>query len=146
VKIAGNIAGYFQVLIGAVWAVQDLNLLGGSFMTEQYKWLIIGIAVAIIGIAYYSGRTVSAAPDLSGSHYFRRGEWRGGCDSGKRLPRRVTISNPDEQETVVPGIPADDWEIVIGVLAWLSSPSLFSPRCFAAIFATEFAWLLRQRG
>ena len=50
-KIAGNIAGYLLVLIGAVWALQGLNLLGGSFMTGQYKWLIIGIAVAIIGIA-----------------------------------------------------------------------------------------------
>lgn len=43
VKIAGNIAGYLLVLIGAVWALQGLNLLGGSFMTGQYKWLIIGI-------------------------------------------------------------------------------------------------------
>src|ERR1700731_1612272 len=43
VKIAGNTAGYLLVLIGAVWALQGLNLLGGSFMTGQYKWLIIGI-------------------------------------------------------------------------------------------------------
>jgi hypothetical protein len=38
-------------LIGGVWALQGLNLLGGSFMTGQFQWLIIGIAVAMIGIA-----------------------------------------------------------------------------------------------
>ena len=50
-RIAGNIAGYLLVLIGTVWALQGLNLLGGSFMTGQIQWLIIGIAVTIIGIA-----------------------------------------------------------------------------------------------
>jgi hypothetical protein len=53
-RIAGNIAGHLLVLIGAVWALQDLNLLGGSFMTGQFQWFIIGIAVAIIGITYYA--------------------------------------------------------------------------------------------
>ena len=50
-KIASNIAATVLVLIGLVWSLQGLNLLGGSFMTGQPKWLIIGIIVAIAGIA-----------------------------------------------------------------------------------------------
>lgn len=50
-KIGSNIAGAILVLIGIVWSLQGLNLLGGSFMTGQPKWLIIGVIVAITGIA-----------------------------------------------------------------------------------------------
>jgi hypothetical protein len=50
-RVAGNIGGCVLVLIGGVWALQGLNLLGGSFMTGQFRWLIIGIAVAMAGVA-----------------------------------------------------------------------------------------------
>ena len=50
-KIGSNIAGAVLVLLGVVWSLQGLNLLGGSFMTGRPQWLIIGIIVAIVGIA-----------------------------------------------------------------------------------------------
>jgi hypothetical protein len=50
-KVGSNIAAAVLVLIGLVWSLQGLNLLGGSFMTGQPQWLIIGIIVAIAGIA-----------------------------------------------------------------------------------------------
>jgi hypothetical protein len=44
-----NIVGGLLVLIGAIWALQGLNLLGGSFMTGQTQWLVIGVLAAIVG-------------------------------------------------------------------------------------------------
>lgn len=49
-NIAENTGWCVLVLIGGVWALQGLTLLGGSFMTGQFRWLIIGIATAMIGV------------------------------------------------------------------------------------------------
>jgi hypothetical protein len=46
-----NIVGAILVLIGLVWSLQGLNLLGGSFMTGQTQWLVIGVACALAGAA-----------------------------------------------------------------------------------------------
>jgi hypothetical protein len=47
VKVALNIAGAFLVLFGAVWFLQGINVLPGSFMTGQIRWAVYGgIAVA----------------------------------------------------------------------------------------------------
>jgi hypothetical protein len=48
-RIGLNVISAILVLIGAVWALQGLNLIGGSFMTGQTRWLVIGIICAIIG-------------------------------------------------------------------------------------------------
>jgi hypothetical protein len=48
-RIGLNILGAILVLIGIVWALQGLNLIGGSFMTGQTQWLVIGIVCAIVG-------------------------------------------------------------------------------------------------
>lgn len=63
-KVTGSIAGYLLVLIGTVWALLGLNVLGGSFMTGQFQWLVIGIAVAIIGIALLFWMNRQRRPDL----------------------------------------------------------------------------------
>jgi hypothetical protein len=49
-RISLNIVGGLLVLIGAIWALQGLNLLGGSFMTGQTQWLVIGILAATVGL------------------------------------------------------------------------------------------------
>jgi hypothetical protein len=47
VKIALNIAGGILVFFGAVWFLQGINVLPGSFMTGQIRWAVYGgIAVA----------------------------------------------------------------------------------------------------
>jgi len=48
-RIGLNIVGVVLVLLGAIWALQGLNVIGGSFMTGQTRWLVIGIIVAIVG-------------------------------------------------------------------------------------------------
>ena len=46
-----NIVGAILVLLGGLWALQGLNVIGGSFMTGQTPWLVIGAVVAIAGVA-----------------------------------------------------------------------------------------------
>ncbi|MDP9025953.1 MAG: hypothetical protein M3N46_00145 [Actinomycetota bacterium] len=42
--------GLVALAVGAVWAGQGMNLIPGSFMTGDTKWLIIGLIVAVVGI------------------------------------------------------------------------------------------------
>jgi hypothetical protein len=47
-KITLNIAGGILVLFGAIWFLQGINVLPGSFMTGQIRWAVYGgIAVAV---------------------------------------------------------------------------------------------------
>ena len=43
------VAGVVLLLIGAVWTLQGLNVLLGSFMTGQPLWAVIGIICLVIG-------------------------------------------------------------------------------------------------
>ena len=46
-KVTLNIAGTIVVLLGAIWFLQGINVLPGSFMTGQIRWAVYGgIAVA----------------------------------------------------------------------------------------------------
>jgi hypothetical protein len=57
------VAGGLGVLVGAVWILQGSGVLPGSFMTGQRMWLIIGIIVAIVGLALaYNGIRRPARP------------------------------------------------------------------------------------
>ena len=43
------ILGGLLLLIGAVWMLQGVGLVGGSFMTGQSLWTVIGAVVAVVG-------------------------------------------------------------------------------------------------
>jgi hypothetical protein len=46
-KATLNILGALLVLMGAIWFLQGINILPGSFMTGQIRWAVYGgIAVA----------------------------------------------------------------------------------------------------
>jgi hypothetical protein len=47
----GRIIGVVLVLVGGLWTLQGLNLVGGSFMTGSALWLVIGVVVVIAGLA-----------------------------------------------------------------------------------------------
>jgi hypothetical protein len=49
-RIAKNFLGIVFVLIGAVWILQGINIIPGSFMTGQMKWAVIGGVMLILGI------------------------------------------------------------------------------------------------
>ncbi|ESW77209.1 hypothetical protein X769_17365 [Mesorhizobium sp. LSJC268A00] len=37
--------------IGALWSLQGIGVVGGSFMTGQSQWLYIGIVTMLVGFA-----------------------------------------------------------------------------------------------
>jgi hypothetical protein len=42
--------GLLAVVLGALWTMQGLDLLGGSSMSGQTMWAVIGPIVAIAGL------------------------------------------------------------------------------------------------
>jgi hypothetical protein len=49
-KIALNIVGVILILLGGVWFLQGMNVLGGSVMSGQSQWAVNGGIAALIGI------------------------------------------------------------------------------------------------
>jgi len=42
--------GVVLALIGALWTLQGVGVIGGSFMTGSRLWLIIGLIALVVGI------------------------------------------------------------------------------------------------
>ena len=51
-RIAGGVLGSLLILIGAIWILQGINLLPGSFMTGQRQWAVYGAISAAAGIGF----------------------------------------------------------------------------------------------
>jgi hypothetical protein len=49
-KTALTIIGILLILAGAVWFLQGVNILPGSAMTGQMKWVIYGAIAALAGV------------------------------------------------------------------------------------------------
>lgn len=47
--------GLLLVLIGLVWTLQGLNVLGGSAMSGVTLWAVIGPVVAVLGLTLALG-------------------------------------------------------------------------------------------
>ncbi|MFC8845454.1 MULTISPECIES: hypothetical protein [unclassified Micromonospora] len=43
--------GLLAVVVGAVWTVQGLGYVGGSVMTDQRFWALLGPVLVLIGLA-----------------------------------------------------------------------------------------------
>ena len=52
VRIALNILGSLLALCGAIWFLQGINILPGSFMSGQIRWAVYGAMAVIVGIAF----------------------------------------------------------------------------------------------
>jgi len=50
VKIVVTVFGVLVILMGAVWFLQGINILPGSFMTGQMRWAINGGIAIVIGV------------------------------------------------------------------------------------------------
>ncbi len=45
------VIGALMLVAGIVWTLQGLNILGGSFMSGQMLYAVIGVVVGVIGLA-----------------------------------------------------------------------------------------------
>jgi hypothetical protein len=45
------VVGVLCVLLGGLWFLQGVGVVGGSFMTGSKLWLFIGVVVVLAGIA-----------------------------------------------------------------------------------------------
>jgi uncharacterized membrane protein YhaH (DUF805 family) len=43
--------GVLLVLVGAVWTLQGLGYVGGSFMSGASQWTVIGLVTVVVGLA-----------------------------------------------------------------------------------------------
>lgn len=50
-RTALRIAGAALVVVGLVWILQGTGNLGGSFMTGDSTWTVVGAVVAVVGAA-----------------------------------------------------------------------------------------------
>jgi hypothetical protein len=50
-RIALSIVGAVLLLFGSIWFLQEINVLSGSFMTGQIRWVVYGGLAVIAGIA-----------------------------------------------------------------------------------------------
>ena len=50
-KTVLTIVGALLIFFGAVWFLQGINILPGSFMTGQIMWAVIGGISFVVGIA-----------------------------------------------------------------------------------------------
>jgi len=66
-RIVLSIIGVLVTLIGAVWILQGINILPGSFMTGQSQWAIYGAITAIIGggLLVFANRRRTSPPGKS---------------------------------------------------------------------------------
>ncbi len=49
------VAGLLAIVVGAVWALQGLDVVQGSPMTGQGEWIVFGVALMGLGVALLVG-------------------------------------------------------------------------------------------
>lgn len=49
-KVLWIVLGIIAVLLGAVWTLQGLDILGGSAMSGETTWAIVGPVVVALGL------------------------------------------------------------------------------------------------
>lgn len=57
-----RVVGVVAALLGLLFALQGLGLVGGSFMTGQRLWLVIGIVLVVLGVLVASGGLFRRGP------------------------------------------------------------------------------------
>ncbi|WP_172371580.1 hypothetical protein [Mesorhizobium sp. NZP2234] len=50
-RLTKNLLALIVLAIGALWSLQGIGVVGGSFMTGQLQWLYIGIVTMLVGLA-----------------------------------------------------------------------------------------------
>jgi len=66
-KIVFNIIAVLLLLVGAVWILQGMSIIGGSVMSGQSQWTLIGGIVLLVGIVvlFFTNRKRASSPKKS---------------------------------------------------------------------------------
>jgi len=62
-RIVLNVVGVLLMLTGAVWFLQGINVLPGSFMTGQMRWAIYGGLAFVAGVGAVHGARRMSRPE-----------------------------------------------------------------------------------
>ena len=49
-RMSKNLLALIALAIGALWSLQGVGVVGGSFMTGQSQWLYIGVVTMLVGL------------------------------------------------------------------------------------------------
>ncbi|MES0200788.1 hypothetical protein [Mesorhizobium sp. M0011] len=49
-RMSKNLLALIVLAVGALWSLQGLGVVGGSFMTGQSQWLYIGVVTMLVGL------------------------------------------------------------------------------------------------
>lgn len=49
-RLTKNLLALIVLAIGALWSLQGMGVVGGSFMTGQSQWLYAGIVTMLVGL------------------------------------------------------------------------------------------------
>jgi hypothetical protein len=49
------VTGVALVVVGAVWFGQGIGAIGGSFMSGEAVWAVIGVVCVLFGVAFLRG-------------------------------------------------------------------------------------------
>lgn len=49
-RLSKNLLALIALAIGALWSLQGVGVVGGSFMTGQSQWLYIGLVTVLVGL------------------------------------------------------------------------------------------------
>ncbi|WP_181173609.1 hypothetical protein [Mesorhizobium sp. B2-3-12] len=49
-RLTKNVLALIVLAVGALWSLQGIGVVGGSFMTGQSQWLYIGLAAMLAGL------------------------------------------------------------------------------------------------
>ncbi|MFB9683946.1 hypothetical protein [Amycolatopsis plumensis] len=55
-------AGVVLVLVGAVWVLQGIGVITGSFMTGQKLWFLIGLVAFLVGVVLVAANLTRRKP------------------------------------------------------------------------------------
>jgi hypothetical protein len=49
-RLTKNLLALIALAVGALWSLQGVGVVGGSFMTGQSQWLYIGVVTMLVGL------------------------------------------------------------------------------------------------
>jgi len=59
-RLFGLIVGILALAVGILWTLQGLNVVGGSFMSGNSTYIVVGAIVGLVGLGLIIGSRLRA--------------------------------------------------------------------------------------